>query len=200
MKICTKCNINKNLIEFYVDKKQSSGYRPSCKECEKKYRDSRKSIRSEYDKKYYKENKEIKDNYKKKYYQKNKTKIIKKITEYQNEKCKNDSIFAFGRKVRNMVRSSFNRKQNRYKKPQRTELILGCSIEEFKNYIESKFTKGMSLKNHGEWHLDHIIPISSAKSEEEILILNHYTNFQPLWAKENLSKSNKVLQKQLTLI
>jgi hypothetical protein len=200
MKVCTKCKEVKDFFYFPKDKKQSSGYRPDCKDCQKKYRDSVKEKRIEYDRLYYIVNKEIKNNYKKKYYKENKTKIIKKITEYQDKKCKNDSIFAFGRKVRNMVRSSFNRKQNRYKKPQRTELILGCSIEEFKNYIESKFTKGMTLENHGEWHLDHIIPIASAKSEEEILILNHYTNFQPLWAKDNLSKSSKVLEKQLTLI
>ena len=49
----------------------------------------------------------------------------------------------------------------------------------------------MTFENHGEWHLDHIKPISLAKSEEEIIELNHYTNFQPLWAKDNLSKSNK---------
>jgi len=50
----------------------------------------------------------------------------------------------------------------------------------------------MSFKNHGEWHLDHIYPVSLAKSEEEIIKLNHYTNFQPLWAKENIRKGNRL--------
>ena len=51
----------------------------------------------------------------------------------------------------------------------------------------------MNWKNYGEWHLDHIIPISYAKKEEEIYELNHYTNFQPLWAKDNLSKGNRFI-------
>ena len=51
----------------------------------------------------------------------------------------------------------------------------------------------MSWDNRIEWHLDHIIPISLATTEEEIIKLNHYTNFQPLWAEENIRKGNKVL-------
>jgi hypothetical protein len=51
----------------------------------------------------------------------------------------------------------------------------------------------MSLSNHGQWHLDHIYPVSLAKSQEEIIRLNHYTNFQPLWAEDNIVKGNKVL-------
>ena len=49
----------------------------------------------------------------------------------------------------------------------------------------------MSWENKGEWHLDHIIPISSATNEKEVYELNHYTNFQPLWSIDNLMKSNK---------
>ncbi len=49
----------------------------------------------------------------------------------------------------------------------------------------------MTWENHGEWHIDHIIPISWGKTESEVIELNHYTNFQPLWAKDNLSKGNR---------
>jgi hypothetical protein len=58
----------------------------------------------------------------------------------------------------------------------------------------------MTLENHGEWHLDHIIPLASATTEEEIIKLNHYTNFQPLWAEENLSKGDRIIEQQLKLI
>jgi hypothetical protein len=73
--------------------------------------------------------------------------------------------------------------------------ILGCSVEEFRNHIENKFQSGMSWENYGYygWHIDHIIPLSSAKTEKEIYELCHYTNLQPLWAKENLKKSNKLI-------
>ena len=56
-----------------------------------------------------------------------------------------------------------------------------------------KFTTGMSWENRNEWHIDHKIPLSSAKTEEEIYELCHYTNLQPLWAFDNLSKGNKIL-------
>jgi hypothetical protein len=64
-----------------------------------------------------------------------------------------------------------------------------------KKYIESKFKEGMSWDNYGVygWHLDHIIPLSSAKNEEELKSLCHYTNLQPLWAFDNLSKFNKII-------
>jgi len=75
-----------------------------------------------------------------------------------------------------------------YKKQDRAYNMLGCTFDYFKNYIESLFKSGMSWENRSEWHLDHIIPIASAKTYEEIVKLNHYTNFQPLWAKENQLK------------
>ena len=79
----------------------------------------------------------------------------------------------------------------RFRKNSKTQEILGCTLDEFINHLQSQFTEGMTLKNHGEWHLDHKIPISSAKNEKDIIRLNHYTNFQPLWAKENLRKGDK---------
>jgi hypothetical protein len=76
------------------------------------------------------------------------------------------------------------------KKPACTEKWQGCSAEELKIYLESLFTEGMSWDNYGEWHVDHIRPVSSFTAEEWQQI-NHYTNLQPLWAEDNLSKSNK---------
>lgn len=69
------------------------------------------------------------------------------------------------------------------------EDILGCSTEELKKYLEKHFRDGMSWENYGDWHLDHITPLKEAKTKKEIFNLNHYTNLQPLWAKENLKKN-----------
>ena len=77
-------------------------------------------------------------------------------------------------------------------KNKKTEEILGCDYMFIKDYLETKFTEGMSWENYGKWHIDHIIPLSSAKTKEEFYKLCHYTNLQPLWAEENLKKYNKI--------
>lgn len=97
-----------------------------------------------------------------------------------------------------MINSSFNRVcKGVYKKSNKTENILGCTIPEFIEHLQSLFTEGMTLENNGQckecWHIDHKIPLSTAKTEEEIIKLNHYTNLQPLWSRDNLSKGKKII-------
>ena len=71
--------------------------------------------------------------------------------------------------------------------------LTGCELPFLKGYIEAKFVEGMTWENHGSWHLDHIKPCCSfdLKNEEEQKKCFHYTNLQPLWAVENLSKGGK---------
>jgi len=69
---------------------------------------------------------------------------------------------------------------------------LGCTISEFKQHIEVQFKEGMSWDNHGEWHIDHITPLKFENpSLEQVIERLHYTNTQPLWATENMSKGNR---------
>jgi hypothetical protein len=70
--------------------------------------------------------------------------------------------------------------------------MLGASIQTTLAHIEGLFLDGMSWENHGEWHIDHITPLASAKNEDELLRLCHYKNLQPLWARDNLSKGKKM--------
>ena len=100
--------------------------------------------------------------------------------------------------VRNIIWQSFNRAcEGTYKKSAKTEELLGCTMEFFKHYLENLFEEGMRWDNNGRckdgdctglWHIDHKIPLITAKTEEDIIELCHYTNLQPLWALNNLKK------------
>ena len=77
-------------------------------------------------------------------------------------------------------------------KVKRTHEILGCDWDFFKSHIERQFPKGMTWENRSEWHIDHITPMATASTEEEVLALNHFTNLRPMWAKDNLAKGAQI--------
>lgn len=78
-------------------------------------------------------------------------------------------------------------------KESKTAKTLGCSWKQFTKHIESQFADGMSWDNRSEWHLDHVVPLSCATTIEGLEKLSHYTNIRPLWAAENLRKSDKLV-------
>lgn len=77
--------------------------------------------------------------------------------------------------------------------------LLGCSVIEAVEHIENQFVDGMSWSNHGDWHIDHIIPLSVFNLEDagQVAKACHYTNLRPLWASENLSKGSRIEPQQL---
>jgi hypothetical protein len=77
------------------------------------------------------------------------------------------------------------------KKSSRTMVIVGRSHEQFRVHIEKQFLRGMTWENRDMWHIDHIIPISKAKCEQDVISLYHFTNLRPMWAVDNIRKSNK---------
>jgi hypothetical protein len=111
---------------------------------------------------------------------------MRKEKKYKKQRKTTDINFRILENIRSQI--SHKLKDRNYHKESKTVDILGCSINDFKFYIESKFESWMSWKNYGlyngevnhGWDLDHIIPISSANTLEELLKLNHYSNFQPL--------------------
>ena len=178
IKICSTCKIEKELIDFHKSAKKLFGVNHICKLC------SKDAVRL----------------WRKNNIEKVKEQSIKyKIKGYKSNRKKNDSLFKLKCNISCLIYLSF--KKNSHHKNSKTKEILGCSIDYFKIHLQNQFTKGMTWENAGEWHLDHIYPISLAKNEDELIRLNHYTNFQPLWAKENIQKSNKIIDnKQLILI
>jgi len=108
-----------------------------------------------------------------------------------------DPLYKFRVSIRNLI--SFSFAKGTFSKKSKTCGILGCTYDEFVLHITDQLTEGMTLSNHGKhgWHLDHKIPVSAATTEAEIIALNHYTNFQPMWAKENISKGDKHCPEEL---
>ncbi len=96
-----------------------------------------------------------------------------------------------------IIRSRFINflKTKNMRKTNKTFKIVGCTPEFLKKYLEEKFKLGMSWRNHSlrGWHIDHKIPLSSAKNLDDIERLMHYTNLQPMWGSENIRKSNKII-------
>jgi len=155
---------------------------------------------------YHKQRRLDKPEYYKQYYLINKEKRIEvskkwKINnpgydkQYKKKKRENDLVYKLSSNIRTLVYDSFKRScKGTYKKGKKTEQILGCSVEKFIEHLQSQFKPDMTLENHGQgpgkWNIDHIVPISSAKTEEEIIKLCHYTNLQPLWFEDNMKKFN----------
>lgn len=117
-----------------------------------------------------------------------------KCNNWMKNKLYECDIYRFIHSARSTI--SIALKNQGYKKNTKTSEILGCNWDVFKLHIERKFLDGMSWQNYGKWHLDHIYPISKATSYEMALELNHYTNFQPLWAFDNISKHDKIIEHQ----
>ena len=212
MKVCTKCKVEKSLNEFSKDKNKIDNLDIYCKVCKREYSKQYKIENPQYQKQYTLNNKENRKEYYKQYYKDNKEEIKEnqkqydlvnkyKIIQYRlsnkdknNTREKNrklvDPLYKLSGNIRSLIGICV--KNQGYKKKSKTSQILGCSFEEFKVYLESKFTEGMNCNNYGKWELDHIHPVSRATDEEHLILLNHYTNFQPLWKEDNRSKSNKL--------
>ena len=192
----------KNYIELNKEqiKKQEKTYKKLNDlkiKCQKKeYREKNKDEIKRYQTKY----KESNMSKQKEYYEKNKEKFKEYNKKYLKERIKTDDVFRFKKTIKNLIAISFRNKG--YKKSGRTCEILSCSLKEFKLYIENKFEPWMNWENRGKyngefsfgWDIDHIIPISTAKCEEDVVKLNHYTNLRPLCSHTNRDiKKNKIV-------
>lgn len=173
--------------KYYQDNKEK------IKKKSKEYNSQNKSKKKEYSKKYAILNKDLIREKNKNYVLLNKDKANFYAKEYIINRKKTDPLYKLIINTRGLILNSI--KRGGYKKTSRTYKILGCSFEEFKIHIENLFTNGMCWDNRSEWHLDHIYPVSRSKDENHLIELNHYTNFQPLWAGDNIRKGNRLTKK-----
>lgn len=176
----------KNKEKIKKDKKQ---YNIENAEDLKNYRLKNKEKVKTVNKIYHLDNKEKINSRKKQYYLDNKAELIRVGVNYKRERYANDNLYKLSQNIRTVIRNAF--KNNNFSKKSKTSQILGCSFVDFKLYLESKFEPWMNWSNYGNWNgapkdintawdIDHIIPLTQAKNEDEMVKLNHYTNLQPL--------------------
>ncbi|MDD3267605.1 MAG: hypothetical protein PHC75_10555 [Burkholderiales bacterium] len=167
-----------------------------CPECYRReyYKDNIEKIKKVNDK-YHVKNKERIKEWNKEYYECNKNKILKKSSKYKLLRIKSDPNYRFMRLHSSRIRSLIS-KTNRYKYASSKDL-LGAEVDVVIEHFKSQFTKGMTWEKflNGEIHSDHIIPWEYVKNmdrkiQEKVF---HYTNYQPLWAKDNLTSKRSLL-------
>lgn len=163
-KKCCFCKDWKPLTEYNYSKSHWDKLRNDCKLCLQDWRKKNREVLNETHKQYEKKRKSI------------------------------DPQFKLMKTLRSRLNSALYRKDA--KKLASTLELVGCSILELKKYLETQFTEGMNWNNHGKWHIDHIRPCSSFNLliESEQKKCFHYTNLQPLWAIDNLSKGNRYIE------
>ena len=206
-KKCRVCSEDKDLSYFHKRHNTKDGHVSICKDCHSKYYAEyyakNKEHKSEVGKKRYKrERAKIRD-YNKRYCEENKERLNKKSREYSathresinknyNKRRKEDSIFRLNQNVRTAIRISLQKQ----KKGRKWESLTGYSLNDLMVHLEKQFTKGMTWDNYGEWHIDHIIPLSifningpESKGFKKAWALN---NLRPLWALDNYKKNAKL--------
>jgi len=185
---CPVCGQVKKLEEFYKNRANKFGYSNQCAKClrerSKAYRErypfqARLSRRRTRDKRrdyYVEQSAEWKRNNR------------DKVNQYKQIRYKEDPLYRLQHISRTMVQRACiligtDKEEN-------TRYFLGYAPKDLKERLESQFVEGMSWDNHGEWHIDHIKPISLATNLEEAKELSQLENLQPLWAEDNLRKHN----------
>ena len=200
-KICILDNKKKYVLNNKEKRKESTKkYYEKNKEKEKLYKKNNKEKIKEQMKLYRLNNKEKFILANKKYRSNNKEQIKiyrlnnkEKIKESWKKYYKTNDKTKFKIKIRNYLKRGI--KNNNFYKKDYIEKVLGCNLEYLKKYLEDNFQKmyGIPINEAEEiLHIDHIIPLSTAKTEEDIIKLNHYTNLQYLYASHNLEKSDKL--------
>lgn len=195
-KVCIKCKQTKSTTEFSKNKLYKDGLQNQCKQCKNiqrkiwdennpnyftQYRKNNKTKLNQQSKDWNEKNKKHKQQYQSRY--------VKQLLQDPTEKLKHYLRVYVGQAVKEIGTT----------KNQSTLNIVGLeSWDKLREHIEKQWIEGMNWSNHGAgkdnttWHIDHIIPLDSATTEDEVYKLNHYTNLRPMWGSDNIKKKNKI--------
>lgn len=159
---CNTCDIDKEPEEFALETRSWRGRRHKCRACDSVYA--------------------------KAYYQKHKRRVNKRRVANYKKKHKECSLARLTRRVRTRMHCALNGK----KKQGRTMELIGCTPEQLRAHLESQFTEGMAWGQHGRWHVDHVLPLAAfdLTDKKHQSYAFHWSNLSPLWAADNLAKSD----------
>jgi hypothetical protein len=200
LRVCTKCGKAKDFSNFGVHLSRKDGKQEVCKDCKALISKFYRANNPEKSKEYCALNKEKIKIRSKQYSIKNADSLRQKRAEkfqlnkekwneYQRERCKVDPVY----KIKTSIRKTILKALKGQDKSKSTQEIIGCTYQYFRNYIESQFEPWMTWDNKGlyngdfnyGWDIDHIVPLCTAKSPEDVVSLNHYTNLRPLCSHVN---------------
>lgn len=189
-KTCATCHACKSVALFYKKKNQ-------CKACmaakQREYRQENKEEIATRQRKYGQEHREKITARVRKYGQKNKEKIAAK----KRKRYRSDPAYAMSRRLRARMQHAV-KAAGLDKKCDSSSELLGIYPQGLKEWLEEQFTEGMTWENRSDWHVDHIIPCTAfdLTVDENQRICFWYKNLQPMWAKENLQKSNTYTEEE----
>jgi hypothetical protein len=190
-KTCTKCNKDKGFDEFHLHKLGKNGLNPRCKTCKSEYAKARRKANHASILKMEQAQRDARGDELKEYKRDYRKRNVKAFSAAQ-KRYRGKSGYS---KIIHPLRCRMYKILNGTSKCASTLELLGCTVEHFRFHLEQQFTDGMTWSNYGEWHMDHIIPCASfdQKDPEQQKICWHYTNYQPLWAEDNLRKSDTII-------
>lgn len=210
-KHCNSCDKTKPTSDFYQNRKAKDGLAYQCKSCKieysRRYRERNLEACRKRERQYARDNREQKNEAVNRFKERNPEKckeyqdrylskpdVKEKRKEWARHYMRKKRESCHLQKLRLVCRSRIHIALGRkgYRKTSKTFETIGCTPDFLAEHLEAQFEQGMSWDNYGEWHIDHIIPISKGKTKDEILRLSHYTNLQPMWAEENWSKGCRV--------
>ena len=202
-KICTKCRTEKSVDCFCKNKTRKDGLTDWCNDCIAEYRLSRKDAMREYrennktqiqetNSKYKKSHREQQRNSQRKYVENNKEKILENQRKRRKERFETEPLYKLKEQARRMIWLSFYRTDKA--KREHTEKIIGCTLEQLTEHLVKTFFGNYGVEYDGtqDVHIDHIIPISTAETEEDVYRLCHYSNLQLLYATDNIRKNARL--------
>ena len=196
---CTKCKLIKPISEYYKDKHLSTGFHPWCKQCKsiqvkKRYTSDIEKSRGK-SREAYRRNIEVIRKRSKKYAMNNKAKIRKKSNEIERRRMASDPVFAKGKTIKRLIRLVITGKSN-YTPKSLVYKVTGLIQQDLVNHLHSTFELNYGMPrdwiNLKDVEIDHIIPLSTAQTVDDVKRLNHYSNLQLLFKEDNQAKGTKI--------